>query len=274
MSLCDRWWLRGLACLCVLASSSVLADPPFNSRFFNEPAIIFNHASWLEGQLPGLIHNSHFPVVSRNEIDLRCLTLKGKTVRARQNALLVYFPQSQTCLALDDMRLSQRHQRTTGMNRTPGFETEYQQLQIRLQTQALVIIQPQAATPVAGVCSCDGNAPPDVEVDSGPTGPLKTGDPVLIQFSFSDADSGVLTPFFSYTLDGGPRQEGLPTGLTPECTQGTEVLTCTITGNAPMPGGLYVIQLEVTDNLSSGFANAFLDVLRETILTNGFETNP
>lgn len=258
-----------VACLLLLASPPLLAEKTLFSRYFSEPAVVFNNTDLLNDQLPRLIQSQDFPTVFSNELNLRCLSLRG-----RKSSAMVYLPQSQTCMALDDMRSSQGHKKTAGMNRMPGFETEYQQLQSWLQSEPLVIILQQAvAEPVAGVCSCAGNATPIVVVDAGLELTVKSGDPVAIAYSATDVDSEVLTEFFTYRLDGGPTEEGLPSGLVKNCSNGTGSLSCSVTGSAPPVSGYYAIRLEVSDGLSSGFASAFLTVLPDLILLDGFEGN-
>jgi len=276
MNIHCRCLLMWVACLLLLASPSLLASQPAvagNTLFsyhFSEPAVVFHNADLLNDHLPRLIQTQGFPAVFSNELNLRCLSLRG-----RKSAVLVYLPQSQTCMALDDLRRSQGHEQTAGMNWNPGFETEYQQLQTRLQSEPLVIIQPQVlAVAAAGMCSCAGNVSPIVVVDAGLELTVNPGDPVAITYSATDEDSEVLTEYFSYRLDGGSSQEGLPSGLVENCSKTTGTLGCSITGSAPLLNGYYAIRLQVSDGLSSGFATAFLTVLPDIILLDGFESNP
>jgi len=266
INILHRWQLVWVACM--LASPSLLAGNTVYSQYFREPAVVFNSTSLVNDQLPGIIQSPHFPAVFRNEINLHCIALRGY-----KDTALVYLPQSQTCLTLDNLRHTQRRKKIAGMNRRPGFETEYQLVNSRLQSDSLVTIQPQVLAPSAGVvCSCDGNAPPEVGVDAGENQSAGPGDPVLIEYSATDVDSDVLTDIFTYQFDGGPTQQGLPTGLVRNCTAGTGTLSCTVTGSAPSVSGFYAIRLEVSDSLSSGFATAILTVVPEVIFLDGFET--
>ena len=263
MNIFRLWQLVWVACM--LASPSLLAGNPEYSYYFREPAVVFNSTSLVNDQLPGIIQSAHFPAVFRNEINLHCISLRG-----HKDTALVYLPQSQTCLTLDDLRRTQGREKTAGMNRRPGFETEYLLVKNRLQSDSLGTIQP--APPVGTVCSCDSNAPPEVGVDTGENQAAGPGDPVLIEYSATDVDSEVLTDIFTYQFNGGPVQQDLPTGLARNCTVGAGTLSCTVTGSAPLVSGFYAIRLVVTDNLSSGFATAFLTVLPEVIFLDGFET--
>jgi hypothetical protein len=127
----------------------------------------------------------------------------------------------------------------------------------------------------AGLCDCPGNRPPIVTVKSGSPQEAMAGAAVTsIEYSASDADSEILTEYFSFTLNGSSSQLGLPSGLAENCVAGTGTLVCTVSGTAPPTPGTYLIELEVSDGFSLGSATATLTVTpppTEQIFADGFE---
>jgi hypothetical protein len=241
------------------------------SPYLDESALVFRASDLKSGRLPARIHLRNLPPVFSSQVTLACL---GVPLQA--DDLVVYLAESKFCLALRD-RTPASMTAAHGPEVERGLAQERTSLERKLESSPLVVMQPQAAVAqTAAVCYCPGNEPPVASVQSGSPQQATEGETITaIVFEASDSDSPTLTHEFSYMLDGGSPQAGLPGGLGETCLSGSGTLSCSVTGTAPLVSGSYLIQFEVSDSSSSASATAELTVidgvLPEIIFSNGFE---
>ncbi len=121
------------------------------------------------------------------------------------------------------------------------------------------------------------NDPPVVNVASGDGQERAPGEAIAaIVFTAADTDSTDLAQRFTYRVDGGPDNAGLPAGLAAGCTPGAGTLNCSVTGTAPANEGLYRISFFASDEDSEVSTEAGLTVrLRPpSVFKDGFEPQP
>jgi len=148
-------------------------------------------------------------------------------------------------------------------------------LRKKLEKNRVLVVQPSNRTEgAADSCGCSNNTAPVVSVVSGTPQETTGGSEIApIVFSATDSDSEVLFDVFSFSFNDGSGQDGLPSGLSSNCTTGTGTMDCTVSGTAPLTPGLYEIKLEVTDGLATGSDTASITVIHsgDTIFEDGFE---
>lgn len=231
------------------------------SRYLDQPVLVLRAEDVQNRIIPERIHVHGSPLVFGSQVNLACLA-----TNLRRDRLIVYLPESRSCIPYSEL----------DPGRLNTIERDRSSIERALDGNAFVVLKPQPRTEgVAGLCDCPGNTPPVVIVDSGSPQEAMAGAAVTsIEFSASDADSEVLMESFSFTLNGGNSQSGLPGGLVENCVAGTGTLACTVRGTAPMVPGTYLIDLEVSDGFDSGSATATLTVTpapTEQIFADGFE---
>jgi hypothetical protein len=121
------------------------------------------------------------------------------------------------------------------------------------------------------------NDPPVVNVQSGDGQEREPGETIEpIVFTATDADSADLAERFTFSVDGGTVNAGLPAGLAAGCTPGAGTLSCSVTGTAPANEGLYNIGFFVADEDSEVPAAAGLTVRTKppSVFKDGFEPQP
>jgi len=251
------------------ASASAFVDV-VSSRYIKQSMLVFKAEDVRSRRIPARIHVHGAPLVFGSQVNLACLG-----VNLRRDEFIVFLPESQLCIPLNELSVTlSKGKPDPGSFR--GIERDRSRLEQRLQESTFVVMQPQASVEgAAGVCSCPGNRPPVVTVNSGSPQEVMAGASITsIGFSASDVDSEVLMEDFSFTLNGGSKQLGLPGGLGDSCVPGIGTLSCTVSGTAPATAGAYLIKLEVSDGFSLGSATATLTVTQpplEQIFADGFE---
>lgn len=254
------------------ATASAFTDV-VTSRFIEQSALVFKAEDVRSRRIPARIHVHGAPLVFGSQVNLACLG-----VHVRRDELVVFLPESQSCIPFNELSAkAPNSEPDPGSFR--GIERERAGLEQRLEKSAFVVMKPQAKTEgLAGLCSCPGNIAPVVTVNSGSPQEVAAGALITsIQFSASDEDSQVLMEFFSFTLNGGSKQLGLPDGLLDNCIADTGTMRCTVSGTAPVTAGAYLIKLEVSDGFSLGSATATLTVISPPpaqIFADGFEDGP
>jgi hypothetical protein len=253
-----------------IAGTDLAAQGAMTSPYLDESALVFRASDLKNGRLPARIHLRNLSPVFSSQVTLACL---GTPLQA--NELVVYLAESKFCMALRD-RTPASLAGAQGPEVARGLAQERTSLERALESSPLVVLQPQVAVAQTGpVCYCPGN-PPVASVQSGSPQQATVGEAIAtIVFEASDSDSSALTYEFFHTLDGGVQQAGLPGGLGETCSVGSGMLSCSVTGTAPLVSGSYLIQFDVSDGSGSASATAELtvidDVLPETIFSNGFE---
>lgn len=251
-----------LAAIAALLLFGAVPDSAFAevvlSRYLDTPVLVFKAEDIQNRRVPARVHMHGVPLVFGSQVNLACLG-----VNLRRDELIVYLPESQSCIPLGEL----------DPGNIRGFERDRPALTRALEESTVVVMKPQArAQGGAGLCGCPGNRPPVVSVKSGSPQEAISGAAITsIEFTASDVDSEVLTEFFSFTLNGSSKQLGLPAGLLGNCVSGTGTLSCTVSGTAPISTGSYLLQLEVSDGFSLGSATATLSVITEQIFADGFE---
>ncbi len=244
-----------------------VAGDAMTSRYLDQPVLVFRSDDISNKRIPARIHKHRVPVVFGSQVILACLA-----VNPGRGELIAYLPKSQSCIPLNDMTL---HAGTPDLSleSLKGLQRDRAELQKSLKKSTVVVMQPQVnAGASAGLCSCPGNQPPEVTVRSGSPQIAIAGAGIeTIDYVATDVDSEVLTENFSYTLEGGNTQLGLPAGLVEDCAPGVGTLTCTVGGTAPATTGVYLITMDVIDGFNLSSATALLTVISEQVFSDGFE---
>lgn len=239
-----------------------------------ETAMIFSADDIRYGRLPARIHEHNVPMVFGSQVRLACLG-----VPLQKGRLVAYLPQSRRCLMLD------HSDENANVEINPGLTTrsrEYSSLAGKAEKGTVLILQ-TAVKPAqtANVCVCPNpdNRPPVTSIQGGsPQEAVAETSIVPILFQATDADLQSLNETFSFKLDGGTSQPGLPAGLSKSCTSESGELNCSVSGTAPLQPALYQIQFTASDGLASDSATAQLTVVAgpqpEQIFNDGFEAAP
>ncbi len=141
------WRTAGAGLVFLFSSTVSVAVETLTSRFFDTTALVFKYSDLNSQQLPFRIHTLNLPPVFSSQLTLRCLG-----VRPGRDGVLVFLPDSNSCLSLGNLRLSGIPGSAGG---SAGIEQDIPRLLTQLENSKLVVIQPQAsAMPVAGVCIC------------------------------------------------------------------------------------------------------------------------
>jgi len=263
-------WLARAALAAVAIHSAALNADAISHPHFSDGAIVFRHQDLLEGTLPALIYVREYPAVFSSQLRISCMG-----VQMGRDDTLVFLPGSQQCSPLGNLLNSRIDDEQPIQSNPSNLIVEEAGLRKKLEKNRVLVVQPSDRTQGrAGICGCSTNTAPVVSVISGT--PQETiGGAVIasIEFSATDSDSEVLLDVFSFTFNDGSRQDGLPSGLSSNCTAGSGTLDCSVTGTAPMTPGLYEIKLEVSDGLDTGHDTASITVTNSsnTIFKNGFE---
>lgn len=249
------------------ASPALGAIDTFSSRYLDQAVLVFRADDVKNHRVPARIHLHNLPVVFGSQVALACLG-----VSVSRDELIAFLPESQSCVPLTGLPVAAGQPQLTGHS-FRGLQRDRSKLQQRLEKNLVVVLQPQvSAEPTPGLCSCPGNQAPEVTVRSGSPQSVLAGTAIEpIDFVATDVDSEVLSEYFSYTLNGGGKQLGLPGGLFDDCVPGIGTITCSVVGTAPVGTGDYLITMDVIDGFNLGTATATLTVLSETIFADGFE---
>ena len=244
------------ALLLLAAPTAWCASDGVAVRGIGEAVLAFRASSLKRGELPPSIVVRNAPQVFRTQISLACLGLP-----LQPQDLLLYFTESRHCQRMPAPRSVSENQ-DSKMAGLAELSQSQATVEAALQKQALVVLQPQVqAAPPAGLCICRGDSPPDISISAGSQQTVFMGDPIqTVVFSASDVDSPSLSYEFSWRLDGGASQPGLPGTLAPSCSAGPGTLDCTIDGLAPAQFGLYKITIIVADGINYTFAEISISV--------------
>lgn len=261
------------ACL----SASALAAVHSVRGPFHEPGLAFRKADLDNGKLPDRILLAPVPATFSSQLKFSCLG-----VQAASNEILVFLAHSGDCLPLGDARTSAAMTQADLDSNPVSRETATREINKQLASQSVVLVLPDTAeTQAAQTCYCPpdpGNTKPSVSVSSGSPQTVMAGSAIsAIEFGASD-DNVALSYSFTYTLDGGAWQDGLPAGLSQLCSHVAYSVSCEVTGLAPATTGDYQIRLGVSDGTLTGYAAALLTVTPfvppEIIFGDGFENSP
>ena len=148
----------GIGLVLMFATSPLLALETLNSRYFDSTALVFKHSDLRNRKLPDTIHTLNLPIIFSNRLALSCLG-----VRPGRDGVLVFRPDTNTCMSLDHLRVSGLPDKGKNKTGNMGIERERMQLLSKLESNALVVILPQVrAVAIAGVCICPPSDQPDL----------------------------------------------------------------------------------------------------------------
>lgn len=254
-----------IAVLFLVASLPLAASPDVTiSKSIGQPAMVFTAQDVRDRTLPMRVHVRGAPLVFSSEVILACIG-----VRFRQDDLLVYLPESHSCQTLESLSRSSPED-DSGLKELADPGRKRTRLMQQVERSGVAVYVPAT---VAGACTCPGNLPPVVTVESGSPQEVVAGGAIAtIEYLGTDVDSEVLFETFSYTHNGGSKQNGLPVGLEDDCSHTSGTVNCDVTGTAPLITGQYLIRLDVSDGLALGTAVASLSVVSPVLdFADGFE---
>lgn len=156
-------WITGVAGAALLVSvagTALAAQGTMTSPYLGESALVFRAADLKSGQLPARIHLRNLPPVFSSQVTLACLG-----IALQPDELVVYLPESKSCMALRD-RTAALFAAEHGPEVAMGLAQERASLEQQLESSPLVVMQPRvAATQPAALCYCPGNPPETVFSD-------------------------------------------------------------------------------------------------------------
>lgn len=261
------------AAVLLLVAPAVFASPEsVRLRGITETVLAFKAADLRKQNLPERVTVLGAPHVYGSQLNLACLGIP-----LQPTDVLLYFTQSKKCSVLDP-RSAHRAGEGAQREEVEALTAARPELARMLAESQLVVLQPKLQAPVlAGLCICPTANPPVASVQSGSPQDVLVSQPIQsVVFVATDPDTPSLSHEFSYTLDGGAIQAGLPGALGASCTPGVGTLECTVGGSAPAQDGAYVLRFVASDG--SGFAlatatlNVFVDLPNELLIfLDGFE---
>lgn len=257
--------LLGIAFATITPPSADAASSP-GANAGPQVVVLISGRNVLGRQLPAFMQIQPGRFLAAREVERAC-----RMPRLKADSLLLYLPDSQRCEQISvqgQITLRRRLQKLTGRWPLPDVKAS-------MRNQPFLALAParHALDQATANCGCLNNVPP-IAVTTCAAQARTVSTPIgQVQFLANDVDSTSLSSEFTYRLDSGPVQAGLPSPLDASCASGSGTLQCTVSGQAPASAGILQLNLTVSDGTSTVPVWSLLNVLAvgDQVFADGFD---